>query len=255
MVNSFSCIYVISGVAVTNALMGSAGTQPSIAVAPEPQLSITKRQRWIELGLVLLIAIVPLIEGAIVSLIYGTSPSSNLRIISGLLDEISCLLLLVYLLHRRGANLRSIGLDLSRWTDVLTGFGLAFAALLLSDIFSQFVYRAFSSAGHTSNMRDARVIFAGISPWLSIAYTLSSSFFEETIVRGYLTCELVALACPLWLATLASIVVQTSYHLYYGWGGAFIVSGTFIVFGLYFAASRRLLPVILGHLFVDLVAT
>lgn len=239
--------------------MDSTGTQPAITT-PEAQglPTITPRQRWIELGLVLLIAIVPATLSAIAALFYGTTQSpafSNFREISGLLRHISSLLLLVYLLHRRGDTLRNLGLDLRHWSDVLTGLGLAFSASLLSGIFSLFVYwGSMSSAGHGVDTRDPRVIFAGIAPWLFIPYTLSSAFFEETIVRGYLTTELIKLSSPVWLATLTSIVIQTSYHLYYGWSGAFVVSGTFIVFGLYFAASRRLLPVILGHVFVDVVA-
>ena len=106
--------------------------------------------------------------------------------------------------------------------------------------------------GHTAYMRNApAVFFEGVSP-LMLAYMVSSSFFEETVVRGYVTTELIGLACPVWLATLASILLQTSYHLYYGLAGSIVASAVFVVLALYFARYRRLSPIILGHLFVDL---
>ena len=237
--------------------MDSTGTQPVIAVVPEAQSlpAITQQQRWIELGLVLLIAIVPAIYSAIIQLLYprtGPPILPNLRTISGFLHQASVILLLIYLLSRRGASLKNIGLDWS-WSETVVGFGLAMAALMLTAILALFVYW-FGPHDFAPEMRSPRVIFAGISPWLLLLYSMSSSFFEETVVRGFLTTELIGLAAPVWLATLTSVLLQTSYHLYYGFGGALIVAGSFIVFGLYFASSRRLLPVILGHLFVDLVA-
>jgi membrane protease YdiL (CAAX protease family) len=67
--------------------------------------------------------------------------------------------------------------------------------------------------------------------------------------------ELIATSCPVWLATIASVALQTSYHLYYGVAGAGFVSFGFAVSAIYFARSRRLAPVILSHLFWDLTAT
>jgi len=87
-----------------------------------------------------------------------------------------------------------------------------------------------------------------------LVYAAGASFFEEIIVRGYVTTELIGLSSPVWLATMASVLLQTSYHVYYGFHGAIVASGTFIIFGFYFAVSRRLLPVILGHLFFDVIA-
>jgi membrane protease YdiL (CAAX protease family) len=51
-----------------------------------------------------------------------------------------------------------------------------------------------------------------------------------------------------------SVVVQFSYHLYYGWEGAIALSFQFLVFALYYAHSRRILPVIVAHGFFDIYA-
>jgi membrane protease YdiL (CAAX protease family) len=49
------------------------------------------------------------------------------------------------------------------------------------------------------------------------------------------------------LAVAFSVVVQFSYHLYYGWEGAIALSFQFLIFALYYARSRRALPVIVAH--------
>jgi membrane protease YdiL (CAAX protease family) len=88
-----------------------------------------------------------------------------------------------------------------------------------------------------------------------MSYAISAGIFEETLVRGYLMTEMIALGKPVWLATIASIVLQTSYHVYYGFAGALSISGLFIVFAVYFAFSRRLGPVILAHSCWDVAVT
>jgi membrane protease YdiL (CAAX protease family) len=64
--------------------------------------------------------------------------------------------------------------------------------------------------------------------------------------------ELIGLSCPVWLAAAASFVLQTSYHLYYGFAGAIVISGIFAVSTIYFARSRRLMPVLLSHILWNL---
>lgn len=240
--------------------MDSTGTQTGFEPTPpsEPASGITARHRWMELGLVLLIAVVPLTLSALGSLLYPRIPNRspiNFRMSSAFLHELSSLLLVFYLLSRRGEPFKSLGLAFDRWTDMLKGLGLALGGVFFSAILYAAV-RSFTLAttGHPADVRDPKIIFAGMTLAWSIIYSAGSAVFEEVIVRGYLTTEMIALSCPVWLATLVSIALQTSYHVYYGIGGALGISGVFIVFGIYFARSRRLLPVILGHLFMDLWA-
>ena len=46
-----------------------------------------------------------------------------------------------------------------------------------------------------------------------------------------------------------SLAVQTSYHLYYGVFGALMVGCGLSVLAISYAKSRRLMPVILAHIF------
>lgn len=55
------------------------------------------------------------------------------------------------------------------------------------------------------------------------------------------------------LAVVVSVLVQFSYHLYYGWVGALSLCFPLVVFALYYAHSRRALPVILAHEFFDIL--
>ncbi|HEY6306035.1 MAG TPA: CPBP family intramembrane glutamic endopeptidase [Candidatus Angelobacter sp.] len=109
--------------------------------------------------------------------------------------------------------------------------------------------------GEHLHARNAQDIFAGASTILLVAYITAAPIFEETLVRGYLMTELIGLSWPAWLAAGASVALQTSYHLYYGLEGALSLGAGFVVSAVYFARSRRLMPVILSHLLWDLTAT
>jgi membrane protease YdiL (CAAX protease family) len=72
-------------------------------------------------------------------------------------------------------------------------------------------------------------------------------------VRGFLMTEVAALA-GMPAAVVASTLVQTSYHLYQGVPNAIVVGSMFLVFSLYYAQTRRLLPVIVAHTLQDVLA-
>ena len=56
------------------------------------------------------------------------------------------------------------------------------------------------------------------------------------------------------IGIIASIVLQTSYHLYQGWFSALYLSIMFTIYSLYFAKYRKIIPIILSHLYFDLAA-
>jgi membrane protease YdiL (CAAX protease family) len=53
------------------------------------------------------------------------------------------------------------------------------------------------------------------------------------------------------LAVLLSVALQFSYHLYYGWYGAASVSCSFLLFSLYYARTRKALPIVVAHGLID----
>jgi membrane protease YdiL (CAAX protease family) len=237
--------------------MASTST-PQVLAPPVPDpIQPTARRRWADLGLVLLIGFVPLVLRAVYALIVpiqGTEGSTNFRFMFGLLQEFGVLTLFFCLLKRQGRSLRDIGFGF-RWTDIPKAFGLtllSFAALYLC--WSIIAAWSYYVIGHPPHVRDPQTIFAGAYSVLFWIYLLAAPIYEETLVRGYLMTELIGLSCPVWLAVLASSVLQASYHLYYGFSGAIMIFGGFAISSIYFAKSRRLMPVLLSHLFWDLAA-
>jgi membrane protease YdiL (CAAX protease family) len=81
-----------------------------------------------------------------------------------------------------------------------------------------------------------------------------SPVFEEMIVRAYLMSETIALTGSSALAILASVLLQTSYHLYQGLPYALSAGIIFLIFSVYYARTQRIVPVILAHLIWDISA-
>jgi membrane protease YdiL (CAAX protease family) len=176
---------------------------------------------------------------------------SNVRLLMGFVEEAIALALFLVVFKRQNRRLQELGFDF-RWTDLLKGVGLAFAGL--SAMFAMFL--AISSVYYmrTHQLRldsGPRSNFSSCSIWFILPFLLLNPFFEEMLVRGYLMTELIGLRKSVVLATVVSLAVQTSYHLYYGVLGAVMVGAGLSVFAIYYAKSRRLMPVILGHMFWD----
>lgn len=112
----------------------------------------------------------------------------------------------------------------------------------------------FTLAHKSPQLPDVSNRFDATSMWFLLPFLLLNPFFEELLVRGYLMTELMELRHSVALAVIVSLVVQTSYHLYYGVYGALTVGSGLSVFAFYYAKSRRLTPVIFAHLMWDLTA-
>lgn len=235
------------------------GIQPALTrPGDESVVQVPARERWIDLGLVILIAFVPLVFTAVYALFYpvqGTPEGTNGRFLSGLIRACGALALLAYVLRRQQRPFKDIGLSF-RWTDLPKSIGLCLGAYLAYLIFTFILaWSTFLLSGSYPHYRSPRVIFAGGSVLLTFLYTLVAPVFEETLVRAYLMTELIGLSWPVWVAVLASVVLQGTYHLYYGVAGALGLSAGFAVWAIYFAMSRKIWPVLLAHFLWDLTAT
>ncbi|MBI4259604.1 MAG: CPBP family intramembrane metalloprotease, partial [Actinobacteria bacterium] len=81
-----------------------------------------------------------------------------------------------------------------------------------------------------------------------------AGLIEEIIVVGYLMTRLERLGAGTRAAVGASAVLRGAYHLYQGWGGfaGNVLLG--LLFGGLFARTRRLWPLVVAHLVVDVAA-
>jgi membrane protease YdiL (CAAX protease family) len=70
-------------------------------------------------------------------------------------------------------------------------------------------------------------------------------------VRAFLITEFQGVYFSTTLVLLVSVAVQTAYHLYQG---ALCHVRIFLTFSLYYVRTRRILPVILAHLSMDVLS-
>lgn len=179
----------------------------------------------------------------------------------GLLDLVSQLLsvlqllawgaLGLYLLYRAGKRLSATGLDRNKpGRDALGGIGLA-ALIGIPGLALYFVsYQlGFSLAVQPSTLTDTW--------WRPVTLTLSAfgnAFAEEVLVVGYLLTRLRQLGMHENGSLVLSAVLRGSYHLYQGFGGFVgnVVMG--LVFGRVWQRTNRLVPLVVAHTVLDVVA-
>lgn len=146
---------------------------------------------------------------------------------------------------------RRLGIDLARPAqDVMRGVGLA-AVIGLPGLG---LYVAGRALGIT-----AEVIPSGLADYwwtvpVLILAAVQNAVLEEVVVVGYLMTRFKEFAWQVPTAIVASAAVRGSYHLYQGFGAGF---GNFVmglVFGYWFHRSNRVMPLIVAHTLLDVVA-
>jgi membrane protease YdiL (CAAX protease family) len=170
----------------------------------------------------------------------------------GLLQESTALLLLGYVLSRRGMRIRDLGL---RWSIRDVGYGVVVTiASYWAYAFGYFYIRLIHNAmfGSAPSGATSRQMF-GHPSFMALPFILLNTFFEELIVRAYLMTEIKDLTGSWVLSIVISTFVQFSYHLYYGWVLALSLSVQFLVFAIYYAATRKATPIVVAHGIFDLL--
>ena len=198
------------------------------------------------------------IVGSVYFLLGGTAPGTSVqqgyRLWGAVITEGSSLALLWYVMGRQGKSWKDIG-----WSPCLRDIPRALGLFSLTTISTwvvyfpvQFAYRA--SSGHFLTQKSLDWMFGfGISI-LSILFVCLNPFFEELIVRAYTISEVMNLGATRTLAVAISVAVQASYHLYQGAVNVLLLVVVFTVFSIYYTRTRRIAPVILVHLGLDLFA-
>ena len=176
---------------------------------------------------------------------FGGSIVLNLAIIA----------LVIYLIIRQGRNLKELGFSLL-WKDFIISIVLAFVAYIVT-IFGGIILSKgyYMIIGMKLNLHPKNTEFlkAGINLW-SVTAMLVNPFYEEIIVRCYIISEVKFLTNSVALALFLSVIIQSTYHLYQGFVPALLLTGMFTVFSLYYIKWQRIMPVILAHLYFDLIA-
>ena len=215
-----------------------------------------KRLRWFEVSLVLLISLGNSLFNSLYILSHGPGAAprlTNLRVMLGMLSEATSLALLGYVLWRRGRRFGDIGL---RWS--FRDLGVGVIVLVVSYGFyvagSYAIFFVHYWVVGTRAMGSSPKEIFGHPAIAFLPFSLLNGFFEELIVRAYLMTEVIELTGSKALAVFLSVLLQSSYHLYYGWWTATAVSFVFLAYSLYFVRWRRALPIIFAHEVFDLWA-
>ena len=159
--------------------------------------------------------------------------------------------LVVYLLSVDGDPLRRLGLDRRRPVQALAaGAGLALAIGLPG--------LGLYALGRSLGMTAQVVPVPDHTYWWTVPVlilaAIENAVVEEVIAVGYLLTRLRDLRWAPWAAIVASALLRGSYHLYQGFGQAVGNVAMGLVFAWWFQRSRRLVPLIVAHTLLDIVA-
>ena len=178
----------------------------------------------------------------------------QLSLLGGLIAESTSLFLLWFVLSGQGRSWKAIGWN---WQgrDPMRAVSLV-VVVMVAGHFATMLFQAFyhNATGHYLTPRTTHgIIGTGISA-LSVIFVVINPVFEEMIVRAYTMTETIALTGSPVLAIVISVVVQMSYHVYQGLVRCIALTITFLVFSIYFALRRRIVPVVLAHFCLDAIA-
>jgi membrane protease YdiL (CAAX protease family) len=222
-----------------------------------PPTALNTPLRLAGLLIVFAVAILPLMLASLLVLFRLYIPSSSLEVryhyVNGLLMESSSLALLWYVLRQNHQRFSDLGLsfrfaDLGHALLLIFGSGICYRLSYLSIMR---IYNLIVGGGPAPPFVPASTL--GISLF-TLIFVVVNPAFEELIVRAFITTEISALTGKSFFAVVVSVTLQTAYHLYQGVPYALALGTVFLVFSIYYLRTRRILPVILAHLWFDLSA-
>ncbi|MDG4762778.1 CPBP family intramembrane metalloprotease [Solwaraspora sp. WMMD406] len=161
-------------------------------------------------------------------------------------------LLAIHLLNRDSGDARArLGLDTRRpWWDVAWGAALA-AGIGLPGIG---LFWAAAALGVNASLVPAALPDLWWTVPVLILAAAQNAILEEVIIVGYLMTRLRQLGWRIGAVIATSCLLRGTYHLYQGLG-AFVgnvVMG--VVLSLFFLRTRRVMPLIIAHTLLDVVA-
>jgi membrane protease YdiL (CAAX protease family) len=161
-------------------------------------------------------------------------------------------LLALYLLSRQpGGATRLIGFDLRR-----PRFDLASGAVLAAVIGLPGLVLYVVALDLGLNVRVLPAALAAV--WWAVPVLIlaaaQNALLEEVVGVGYLLQRLGELGWPPAAAIGLHALLRGSYHFYQGFGGFVGNAAMGVVFGLFFLRFRRVMPLVIAHTLLDVVA-
>jgi uncharacterized protein len=160
--------------------------------------------------------------------------------------------LAIYLLNRYpGAGTRLIGLDRQR-----PGFDLASGAALAAVIGvpGLALYVIALDLGLSVQILPSALAPVWWAVPVLILAALQNALVEEVVGIGYLLQRLRELGWPVAAAVGVHALLRGTYHLYQGFGGFAGNAVMGVVFALFYLRFRRVMPLVIAHTVLDVVA-
>jgi membrane protease YdiL (CAAX protease family) len=156
-----------------------------------------------------------------------------------------------YLLVRSGEGLRSLGMDATQPVrDLARGAGLA---ALVGGVGLVGYLVAYASGANLAVV--AQDLPEQWWRWpVLIGAAGQNAILEEVVVLGFVMRRLTQLGWGRWPAITTSAAVRASYHLYQGIGGLLGNFAMGLFFGWLFTRWGRVLPFLIAHALIDIVA-
>ncbi|GAA0362628.1 type II CAAX endopeptidase family protein [Micromonospora gifhornensis] len=170
----------------------------------------------------------------------------------GIVFALLPVLLAVHLLARDpGDPARTLGVDFRRpGPDLAQGAGLA----ALIGLPGLALFWAAAQLGLNATLVPAALPDLWWAVPVLILAAFQNSILEEVIVVGYLMTRLRQLQWRVGAIIATSALLRASYHLYQGFG-AFVGNAVMgIVFSYFYLRTRRIMPLIVAHALLDIVA-
>ncbi|MFV0430281.1 MAG: CPBP family intramembrane glutamic endopeptidase [Arachnia sp.] len=163
--------------------------------------------------------------------------------------------LVLYLLwtHRppEGGPFAAMGFDLRRpWRDLAVGFGV----FVVIGIGGLAVYFGARELGLNTNVVAANLSAHWWTVPVLVARAIMNGVLEEVIMIGYLFTRWAQAGGRALTIVWISALIRGTYHLYQGFGG--FIGNTIMgaLFGLFYLRTKRVMPLVIVHSLLDIVA-
>lgn len=206
---------------------------------------------WLEMTIVVVVAFGALISS---STSYALDPNDAVAATGDdfiwlMITEVSQGAFLIGLLWARGWTPQSLGVVTPNWRDLRHGAALLVSVIALSWI----AYYAAVAIRPELDIRNVDIDDSNGAPLpLALVFSALNASYEELFVCAYIVAAW--RGADVWTAIALSSVLRLSYHLYQGPLAIMTIFPLGVVFAWYFASQRRLLPLVIAHAALDLLA-
>lgn len=163
----------------------------------------------------------------------------------------SCtIFVLLYLIYRGDETWKRFGLGPPRSMDLAIGFILLLVGMILPQITPYYRFLDSTPVAYPLARADNSSDFV-----IALFASSIAAFSEELVTRAYLITRLESVLRSRWQAVLIAATLFGSYHIYQGFSAVAYAIQLGVVYGIAFLMIRRIWPLAIGHLLINLYYT